>query len=239
MRLHLVGRATARALQAIAPDVVHLHGEFNPDNWWAPRLFRGPFVLTPQGAFHPAVRQRGALGKSLYIAVARRALYRSMTRIHALSPSERVDIGAVLPTARTYCVPSGTSPAVADAPETLAGNGSGSHERLRLMFVGRIDVPVKGLDTLLEAFALAARERTLPRPASLILVGPDWRDGKSRLRDLACRLGVEDSVEIRDPVTSAEVPALIQSCDVYVQLSRNESWGSASPTHSPSESPPL
>jgi glycosyltransferase involved in cell wall biosynthesis len=224
VRLHLVGRATARVLQAIEPDVVHVHGEFNPDNWWPPRLFRCPLVLTPYGAFHPAVRQRGALRKSLYIAVARRALYRSTTSFNALSPAETADIGAVLPAARTYCVPSGASPAVADGIGTLARDSGDSRERVRLMFVGRIDVTVKGLDTLLEAFALATRDLGLSQPATLSLVGPDWRDGKSHLRNLARRLGVQDLIEIRDPVTSADVPALIQSCDAYVQLSRNDAF---------------
>ncbi len=81
---------------------------------------------------------------------------------------------------------------------------------------------MKGLDILLEAFALATRERAPPRPAILSLVGPDWRDGKSRLRDLALRLGIENSVELRERVTTAEVPSLFQNCDVYVQLSRYE-----------------
>jgi glycosyltransferase involved in cell wall biosynthesis len=224
VRLHMMSHATARALRGIEPDVVHIHGEFNPDNWWAPWLFACPLVLSPQGAFHPVVRRHRALGKALYMTVARRLLYRRLARLHALSPTEEADVRAALPAAHTYCVPQGPSPTVA---ESLATVGSAANERagpVRLMFVGRLAVQQKGLDTLIEAFARATRGRIQARPATLCLVGPDWRQGKARLRDLVRQLGVEHSVEIRDPVTSAEVPALIQDADVYIQLSRYEGF---------------
>jgi glycosyltransferase involved in cell wall biosynthesis len=222
VRLHLMRRATVHRLKGVAPDIVHIHGEFNPDNWWAPMLWEGPLVLSLQGSFHPVVRQRGAIRKALYMAAARRLLYRKITAFHALSPAERTDIEGVMPTAGTYCVPQGPSPAVSEALATLGSVTTHGNGPVRLMFVGRIDVRTKGLDTLLEAFARATEERSLPRPARLSLVGPDWQDGKSRLVDLARRLGVEHSIEIRDPVTLAEVPTLVRGCDVYVQLSRNE-----------------
>jgi glycosyltransferase involved in cell wall biosynthesis len=85
-------------------------------------------------------------------------------------------------------------------------------------------VRTKGLDTLLHAFALATQERRLQRPATLTLVGPDWQGGKTRLHELARRLGVEDSLELRDSVVSADVPALVESSDVYIQLSRHEGF---------------
>lgn len=63
-----MGRAAVRALRAMQPDGVHAHGEFNPDNWWAPRLWDCPIILSPQGAFHPTVRARRPWEK-LYISV--------------------------------------------------------------------------------------------------------------------------------------------------------------------------
>lgn len=221
VRLHSMDKATRRRLQTVKPDVVHVHGEFNPDNWWAPRLFRCPVVLSPHGAFHPAVLARGALGKSLYVAAAQRALYRRLARVHALSPSEVGDISAVLPNAQVYCLPQGTSPGVAEALDACPRGGANG-QLVKLLFVGRIDVEVKGLDTLVEALALAMRGSSLRRPTRLLLVGPDWKGGKGRLLDLARQLGIEHSIEILDAVMSAEIPAIVQSADIYIQLSRNE-----------------
>lgn len=215
LRLHLMGRASRRALRALEPDVVHAHAEFNPDNWWAPRLWPCPLVLSPHGAFHATVRQRRARSKGLYLAAARRLLYTRVTRFHALSPAEERDVCAALPSALTYCVPQGPSPA-------LRGAAPADHPRpggpVRLMFVGRIDVEVKGLDLLLEALARSGRS-----DATLSLVGPDWGGGTARLRALAQRLGIADRVEFRGRVPADEVAALLRGCDVYVQLSRNES----------------
>jgi glycosyltransferase involved in cell wall biosynthesis len=223
LRLHAVGRGPAHALRGLAPDVVHVHAEFNPDNWWVPRLWTCPLVLSPHGAFHATVLQRGARTKSLYLTVARRALYRKVGRFHVLSPAEQADVAAALPTVRTYCVPQGPSPAVQEALGHIDETANGWSGPVRLMFLGRIDVQVKGLDVLVEAFARAVRGRAPAMPATLTLVGPDWRNGVAPLRQLARRFGVEELVEIRDRVAADEVAGLLQSCDVYVQLSRNES----------------
>ena len=220
VRLHLLDRASSRALADLHPDVVHVHAEFNPDNWWAPRLWKCPLVLTPHGAYHPSVMARGTRWKRGYIAVARRLLYRHVSRFHGLSPAEQRDISAALPKARTFYVPQGPSPAVQNAM---------CHQRdhqtdvgpISFMFIGRIDVRTKGLDVLVEAFGRAVLARA--EPASLTLVGPDWHNGIASLRRLADQLGVGALVHIRDRVAHEDVPTLLQSCDVYVQLSRNES----------------
>jgi len=223
LRLHALRRRQARALGALAPDVVHVHAEFNPDNWWAPRIWTCPIVLSPHGAFHATVLGRGARGKSLYLAVARRSLYEKVGRFHVLSPAEQADVATALPTARTYCVPQGPSPAVQEALPGLEEPVNGRTGPVRLMFLGRIDVQVKGLDVLVEAFARALHGRALAMPPTLTIVGPDWGNGAGPLRELACRLGVGELVEIRGPVAADEVAGLLQTCDVYVQLSRNES----------------
>ena len=100
----------------------------------------------------------------------------------------------------------------------------GAHGRpVRLLFVGRDVREAKGLDILLvRALAVALPDRVLDRSTRFSLVGPDWRNGKSQMLALTRRLGIDHLVEIRRPVRPSEVAQLVQRCDLYVQLSRNE-----------------
>src|SRR2546423_8303 len=90
----------------------------------------------------------GVANSVLALAVARRGLYRKVRGFHVLSPAEQADVATALPTARTYCVPQGPSPAVQEALGDLNEPGNGRSGPVRLMFIGRIDVHVKGLDVL-------------------------------------------------------------------------------------------
>jgi glycosyltransferase involved in cell wall biosynthesis len=221
LSFHLLSLKDARALRSLEPDVVHVHGEFIPDNWWVPRLWPCPVVLTPHGAFHQAVMRRRAKGKRVYTAVANQLLYRNVSAFHALSPSEQADIQSSLPSSRVYCVPQGPSPSI-DLRSAGSQDKRPPEAPIVFLFVGRLDVQAKGLDILLEAFALVAEHQLVSRPIVLSLAGPDCNQGRSYLSDLARRLGIERMIRFRGPVRTSEVPILFQSCDVYVQLSRNE-----------------
>jgi glycosyltransferase involved in cell wall biosynthesis len=208
------------SLRAFAPDVVHIHGEMNPDNFVAARVFRAPLVLSPHGGFNPRVLQRGRRrAKAAYLGLARRFLYRDAT-VHALSPLEAADIQRMLPDRPIYCAPQGPgSAAEVEAPRE-ARTASGTD---RLLFVGRLNVAEKGLDLLLNAFALArARAR---RPLVLTLVGPDWGGGLATLEARCIELGIAGSVVFAGCRTGGEVARLYAGHDLYVQLSRNEGFG--------------
>lgn len=217
VQLHLMGASERRLLREIKPDIVHAHGEFNADNWWAPGLFPCPLVLAPHGAFHPKVRTRGAATKALYIAAARRVLYRRVARFHALTPAEARDIEQLVMGSSIYCLPNASTVVGRRSREVRRMNGS-----VAFLFLGRMDVDTKGLDVLVDAFARVAQRGNLGRRVTLSLVGPDHRDGKSRLRELARRAEIAGLVDIAPPVAWNEVLELMEQFDVYVQLSRND-----------------
>lgn len=219
MKVHLMDRLVRQRLEAVRPDVVHAHAEFNPDNWWTPHLWRCPLVLTPHGAYHPAVLERGPRRKRIYLAVAHRLLYQHVDAFHALNPAEQRDISAALPRVRTFYVPHGPSPSVEIAMRHHAAKPRRGGP-IRFMFVGRLDVRTKGLDVLVKAFAHAVAGTS--RKATLTLVGPTWRNGDGQLRALVGRLGVAHLVDMRGCVPATDVPAVLEECDVYVHLSRNE-----------------
>jgi glycosyltransferase involved in cell wall biosynthesis len=214
LRLRLIERADRVVLRSLAPDVVHAHGEFNPDNIWAVRLFDAPVFLSPQGAFHPVVlRKSRALGKRSYLTVARRLLYSKLAAIHALSPDEARDIRTALGEVPVYTVPQGGNVRV--RPGVAATRNGGP---MRLLSVGRLDVYTKGLDLLLDAFASASASARM----ELTVVGPDWNGGRAELERRADTLGLNGSLHFTGALSGAEVSTELEQADVYVQLSRHE-----------------
>jgi len=84
---------------------------------------------------------------------------------------------------------------------------------------------VYGIDTLIEAFALAVAKLNGVVSVRLEITGcgPELVD----LQSLAMELGVEDKVVFHGAVNHAQVPEILNRLDVYVALSRFESFGVA------------
>jgi glycogen synthase len=91
-----------------------------------------------------------------------------------------------------------------------------------LLYFGRMDVFQKGLDTLLEAYAMLARERNVP---DLRLAGR----GKDAERVLATAraLGVADRIQMQGAVSEEARRALLAGATVQLMPSRFEGFGMA------------
>jgi len=91
-----------------------------------------------------------------------------------------------------------------------------------VMFLGRLDVWCKGLDLVVEAFSCLPAERF-----RLVLAGPDWREGRASLEQLARRLGCRDRVHFVGPVYGETKWSLLRLADVFVSPSRWEAFSIA------------
>ncbi len=89
-----------------------------------------------------------------------------------------------------------------------------------LLFVGRLDVRVKGLDLLVEAFSRLPSQRF-----RLVIAGPDWEGGKAKLERLATRFGCGERVQFPGPVYGTRKWALLRMADLFVSPSRWEAFG--------------
>jgi len=92
-----------------------------------------------------------------------------------------------------------------------------------LVFLGRLDVRVKGLDLLVEAFSCLPADRF-----RLVMAGPDWKGGKARLEQLAERLGCRNRIHFPGPVYGGEKWSLLRMADLFVSPSR---WDAFSIAH--------
>jgi glycosyltransferase involved in cell wall biosynthesis len=226
--LPVVPRKLFNEIHDWRPDIVHFHGEYNAENLFVPMISRAPVVLSFHGAAHPVVLAKGKkMLKRAYIGLARRALYRRVSRFHALSPSEKVDIQNLIPESRTYTVPQGPNLRVSGEQGRVKQTaGAGKIDEITFIFVGRLDVYTKELDLLVRAFS-EVLEAFSPNRSRLLLVGPDWKGGAERIRSLAAQLGCLKQIDLVGVRTGTDLRDTIEEADIYVHLSRHEGFGLA------------
>lgn len=206
-------------IQDFNPDIVHVHGELNPDNIIAAKLFDCPLVLSPHGGFHPAVFHRGrAALKRVFFQLNRLRFYRRAA-IHAVSPIEAQYTARLLPKQSIYCVHQGPGHCMAPFREPEMR----TRDRVSFVFVGRLNTLEKGLDILLDAFADAVRRSQ--KDLALTLVGPDFHGSLRDLRRRCEDLGITNRVVFAGRCGPEEISRLLRDADVYVQLSRLEGFG--------------
>lgn len=90
------------------------------------------------------------------------------------------------------------------------GGSDGDHDRLTVLFVGRMDAN-KGSTVLARAIPMVRA----PVPVRFVFVGPD-RGAEDPTREIIRSLGVEDRVDIRGYVPHDELPRLYREADVFV-----------------------
>ncbi len=176
------------------PDVVHIHAIWPP--WlhkmhrWARR--RGiPVVLSPHGMLAPWAMAHKRWKKLLPWWLYQRADVAKATLIHTTSSKETEEIRAL-----GFKNPIVEAPLGTTLPATVAAhNGSVKY----LLFVGRI-YPVKGLDLLLKAWALARIQGW-----HLVCVGPDQAGHMGALKTLAQSLGLSVRHGGLDGIADADV----------------------------------
>lgn len=211
-------------LLAWKPTFVHFHFIHLPQ---AIRLARRlkthsiPYCVTPNGGLSGEAQQRHRFGKMVFAWLFERKYLNDAAFIHAVSAADVEGVKAYGSLNRFVMAPNCIDPSLMPRKLDL----SFIRERVpaavgsRLfVYVGRLDPEQKGLDLLVKAWArLSSRDGLV-----LLLVGPDWRGGRARLRSLVDALGVADSVNFFGPVSGEDKWNLLAGSDVFVHPSRWE-----------------
>lgn len=199
------------------PDVCVFHSTYIPVHGRIASMLRAlgiPYVICPRG------------GMSEY-AQAVKPLKKFLGNVLFF---QRMVDGA----AAVQCVSQGEAAITTrwNRPIFVAGNGvhlpsaqrmaaPGSRPTRRLLYLGRIDTEIKGLDLLVAACG-AIRFEMLAEGAVVDLYGPDWNDSVSGLNGEIERLGLTGVVRIHEPVRGEAKAAIFTACDAFVQTSRTE-----------------
>ena len=115
-----------------------------------------------------------------------------------------------------------TPPNLTELPAVSKSDYAIPPEAFILLFLGRLDVWVKGLDLVVEAFSCLPAERF-----RLVLAGPDWQGGRAKLEQLAETFGCRDRVHFVGPVYGQKKWSLLRLADVFVSPSRWEAFSIA------------
>ena len=205
-------RRIAAAIRRIGPDVAHAH---SADAFALGALDGGaPAVITIHGLIEaenrlartPAQRFRAAFRDRIVGEALRRA-----RNVILLSPYVREHYGDTLAHARTWVIENPVAP--------LFFETGGDPEPDRILFSGLL-IPRKGLRNLIDAFAIARRER----PALRLRVAGLETDPAYRreLDERTARLGVEGGVDFLGGLSPEELAGEYARASALVLVSRQD-----------------
>ncbi len=209
-------------------DLLVVHGIFNPRNVAATHAAkRGgiPYVVCPHGLHSRYMLQSHRVRKLIYGSLWERPMLDSAAAVHAFSQYQAGILRDFRVRAPIFVAPNGLNPE--EVPESLKPVGTNAAlQDAHLLFLGRLDPFVKGLDLLLAAFAKALGRRSLPAGTMLDLVGPG-EAGAVRLSADARRLGIWNAVRLPGPVRPQDRWMTLASCGLFVLPSRHDAFPSA------------
>jgi len=216
-----------RALDEIVPevDVVHTHLPFIYPTWAAARAakrWNKPLLYHQRGVFDPVRLDFRSVKKSLYLRLVEQPVLRHATMLIALTDYEVESYRRLVD--RPCCViPNGiaSDPPAAD-PALLAHLGIAESDTV-ILFLGRIH-PIKGADTLLDAFSKIARR--FPH-ARLVLAGPDEFGLRSELERRASTHGLAERVVFPGMVDGALKWSLLSRAEIFCLPSAAEGFSMA------------
>ena len=182
-----------------------------------------PYVQTSHGqlGFQNAWRW---LKKFVYLNLVNRDPFRA-TGLHLLSRFSVHRVDFLMPGYRGAKLVQGnlvTVPNLTELPCASRSEHAIPEDSFVIVFLGRMDVWVKGLDLLVKAFSQLPSNRF-----QLLLIGPDWEGGKARLEQLAKRAGCGDRIHFWGPLYGEKKWSVMQMADLFVSPSRWEAFSIA------------
>lgn len=206
-----------------ADCLVVLNGIFHPSLYSLSRILirRGvPYVVAPHGPYHPTLFQKNAYLKWPYWYLVERQLLNQARAIQLLDSRHALwsrRLGVDRPVIEA---PNGFSPADVVPESRLGWRARGP---VRLLYWGRLDVHTKGLDILLQAYALLKTTEE----AMLTVQGPDWTGQQGAVEEMVEKLHDPEHVSLLPPEFDTPAPLMMNQHDIVCLPSRFEGFGLA------------
>ncbi|MEI6239045.1 MAG: glycosyltransferase [Planctomycetia bacterium] len=204
-----------RLFSELRPSILHQHGIWQYSGIVAARLRDSlgvPLIISPHGMLAPRAMAHHAPRKRLAWWLYQRRVLEAADVFHVASERERDDVRALGLRQPVAVVPFGID--VPDACPVRTNTGP-----MTALFLSRIH-PIKGVLDLVHAWAQV-------RPAGwrLMIAGPDECGHTAEVMGAIGKLGLGESVALRDACWGADRDRLMDTSDLFVLPSHSENFG--------------
>jgi len=214
-------RAINTAIQRF--DVVHIHAIWNFPTFITMRMANRagiPYVVAPQGSLEPWALSNGSWQRQLYAKHIERPLLNLAARLQALSETEASQFRAFGLRVPAAIIPNAVQPHwLGIEKRDLATELGLAPGTKTVLFLSRVH-PKKGLDILLRAFVVYARER---QDVALIVAGSDAGSGYGEVMRLLARdLGLAQRCRFLGEVSGEKKLSALAGADAFALTSHSE-----------------
>jgi len=194
--------------------VIHIHGAFLPVFYSVSAfLYKHdiPFIITPHSSYNIVMMRKNSIIKKIYFALFEKKLLDRSSFIHLVGKSELTGLDLIYHNRKSALIPYGFNiPVINKQAEKSSSN-------IVFGYCGRFDIHSKGLDIMLEGFAMLHKQFSNTK---LMVIGDG--DQRPKVEAIIRQLGIEDAVELMGSRFGEEKVALLQQCHVFVHPSRSD-----------------
>ena len=206
-------------------DGAVLHGTYSPQAFALARALKKraiPYIFMPHDPYVAELVNHLAFRKWAYWHLCEKWVIKHAAAVQLLSVSHEEPLRRLGVKTPAFVVANGCDPSEL---KHLPANARvpGQEDDFRIQYLGRMDRNHKGLDLLIQGFALFSKSLGEEVPVKLILSGNDWHD-RGFLEKLADSLGLGEKVEFTGRLADHSIA--IQGCaDLCVLASRFDGFG--------------
>ncbi len=209
--------AMERAIEAVKPDLIHIHAIWMPCSHAAAVVARKrgiPYVIAPRGMLEPWSLQVCKWKKRLAMWLYQRKDLKKAVALHATALSEAEQFRRL--GFRQTCV---VSPNGVNLPSFLPEKTPATDGRRRVLFVSRIH-PKKGLLELVEAW-----DRVRPSGWVLEIAGTDADGYQKTVEEAVARRGLGDCIRFLGSLSDDAKWPVYRNADFFVLPTYSENFG--------------
>lgn len=173
-----------------------------------------PYIITPRGGLTRAAQKSKRWKKLLANATAFRSYFNNAAGFHFLTEGEAKE-------SRSWRSPHFVVGNGVNLPNETFVSSPGTNPTMRFVFVGRIDMHIKGLDLLVKASELV-RDELQRNHAHIDLYGAHLGDDSGKLARLIEAMGLSDLIQVKPRISESERDQVLQDADLFLLPSRTE-----------------